>query len=141
MRESRARYGLAARQELTLRVKCSGAAAEALQACRDLVMQMATLSAMDVGADQERTTDSATALVGDAELFVPGVIDPEQEKARLQKQRDKIAKQLGGLEKKLDNPNFVAKAPADVVAKEQAAMAELKGQLEGIEAGLKALGG
>jgi valyl-tRNA synthetase len=48
-------------------------------------------------------------------LPLAGIIDIAEEKARLQKTRDKLAKELGGLRGRLNNPNFAASAPADVV--------------------------
>ncbi|TGD42721.1 valine--tRNA ligase [Pseudotabrizicola sediminis] len=44
-----------------------------------------------------------------------GVIDIAEEKARLQKTLDKLAKEIGGLNGRLNNPAFVASAPEDVV--------------------------
>ncbi|MFN3846534.1 MAG: valine--tRNA ligase [Paracoccaceae bacterium] len=44
-----------------------------------------------------------------------GVIDIAEEKARLQKSLDKLAKEIGGLKGRLNNPAFVASAPEDVV--------------------------
>jgi valyl-tRNA synthetase len=71
---------------------------------------------------------SATALVGEMEVLVPmaGLIDKTAEIARLQKEIDKAEKELGRISGKLSNASFVAKAPADVVAKEQEKCAELQ---------------
>ncbi len=44
-----------------------------------------------------------------------GLIDIAEEKSRLQKALDKLAKEIGGLKGRLDNPNFVRSAPEDVV--------------------------
>jgi valyl-tRNA synthetase len=44
-----------------------------------------------------------------------GLIDIAEEKSRLQKALDKLAKEIGGLKGRLDNPNFVKSAPEDVV--------------------------
>ena len=40
------------------------------------------------------------------------------------KEKETLKKEIARLEGKLGNPGFVAKAPADVVAKEQAKLAE-----------------
>ena len=84
---------------------------------------------------------SATQLVGTMEVLVPmaGLINVEAEAARLNKEIDKAAKEIGRLEGKLNNEKFVSNAPEDVVAKEkeklqdaQAQHAKLNEQLEKI---------
>jgi valyl-tRNA synthetase len=44
-----------------------------------------------------------------------GVIDIAEEKARLSKSLEKLAKEIGGLKGRLNNPAFVASAPEEVV--------------------------
>ena len=55
------------------------------------------------------------------ELLVPmaGLIDTAAELARLDKEIDKLTKEVAKTEGKLNNPKFVDKAPADVVEKER----------------------
>lgn len=48
-------------------------------------------------------------------LPLDGVIDITEEKARLSKAMDKLAKEIGGLKGRLNNPAFVASAPEEVV--------------------------
>jgi valyl-tRNA synthetase len=48
-----------------------------------------------------------------------GLIDIAEEKSRLQKAQEKLAKEIGGLKGRLDNPNFVKSAPEDVVMEAQ----------------------
>lgn len=87
--------------------------------------------------------ESATALVGEMQILIPlaGLIDKDAEMARLSKEIDKLQKNLGGLEGRLNNPAFADKAPAAVLeqtrkqAEEQrAALAQLQAQLEKIRA-------
>ena len=70
-----------------------------------------------------------------------GLIDVEAEKARLDKEIEKIQKGLAGVEGRLNNPSFTDKAPADVVEQvrkqaedQKAALAQLEQQLVKIEA-------
>jgi valyl-tRNA synthetase len=78
---------------------------------------------------------SATAFVGELEIFIPmtGFINKEEETARLNKEIIKLQKDLMLTENKLQNPQFVDKAPSEVVAKERAKQAELKMTLSKIE--------
>ncbi|MFQ5643069.1 MAG: valine--tRNA ligase [Thiogranum sp.] len=87
--------------------------------------------------------ESATALIGEMKLLIPmaGLIDKEAEQARLEKDLDRKRAELERTRKKLDNPDFVGKAPAAVVAKEktraediQAAIRQLEEQLQKIAA-------
>jgi valyl-tRNA synthetase len=48
-----------------------------------------------------------------------GLIDIAEERSRLQKALEKLAKEIGGLKGRLDNPNFVKSAPEDVVMEAQ----------------------
>ncbi len=53
-------------------------------------------------------------------LPLDGVIDIAEEKARLSKTLDKLAKEIGGLKGRLNNPNFAASAPEEVVLEARA---------------------
>jgi len=53
-------------------------------------------------------------------LPIADLIDVDAEKARLEKVLGKLAKELGGLRGRLNNPKFAASAPTDVVAETQA---------------------
>ena len=79
----------------------------------------------------------ASAVLADAEIVLPleGLIDKEAEKARVRKSIADLDKQIGPLQGKLGNEQFLSRAPADVVAGLQAKLAELLAQratLEGL---------
>jgi valyl-tRNA synthetase len=57
-------------------------------------------------------------------LPLADIIDIEAEKERLEKSLGKLAKELGGLRGRLNNPKFVASAPDEVVAEARANLAE-----------------
>jgi len=91
--------------------------------------------------DDTEPPPNALSLVGDLKVMVPlgGLIDAEVERARLGKEIDKKEQELKRVEGKLNNENFVAKAPAEVVARERkkaeeasAALATLKAQLDSL---------
>ena len=83
----------------------------------------------------ETAPESSTALVGDMKLLIPlaGLIDKESEILRLTKELEKKTNELDRCEKKLLNPGFVDKAPADVVEKERARAAELSSVINNLE--------
>jgi valyl-tRNA synthetase len=72
-------------------------------------------------------------------VLLAGAIDFAAEGARIDKELARIQGDLDGLEKKLENPNFVARAPAEVVEKDRARVEELKQGREKLGAHRKAL--
>lgn len=74
----------------------------------------------------------AFVVVGDVEVFLPlaGLIDMEAERARIQKEKDKLEKDVEILSRKLGNEGFIKKAPPAVVEKERALLEEKKHQLD-----------
>ncbi|BCD84546.1 valine--tRNA ligase [Pseudomonas solani] len=91
-----------------------------------LLNKLAKFESVRVLAAGEEAPMSATALVGDLQVLVPmaGLIDKEAELARLDKEIQRLdgeVKRVGG---KLANEGFVAKAPAEVLDKERAKLAE-----------------
>jgi valyl-tRNA synthetase len=99
-------------------------------------------SVRSLAADEEAPA-SATALLGNMRLLVPmaGLIDIDAEKARLGKQRERVDADLGRIGGKLDNPNFVNNAPADVVTKTRQQLAELELQISQLDEQLARLEG
>ena len=87
--------------------------------------------------------EAATEVVRGAEVILPlaGLVDFAAERARLAKDQDKLRKEADGLTAKLQNPGFRGKAPADVIAKGEARLVELRGDLERLQATLARLGG
>jgi len=65
---------------------------------------------------------AAKAVVEAVDIFMPlaGIIDFTEEAARLDKELEKLGKEVSQAQRKMSNEDFLAKAPAEVVAKEQA---------------------
>jgi valyl-tRNA synthetase len=84
----------------------------------------------------------ATALAGDVEVMVPldGVVDTKEEKGKLTKERAKLASDRDYLMKKLANPQFVEKAPVDVLEKSRAKLAEAELALAKLDEAINRLG-
>ena len=99
----------------------------------------------------ERGSDEAAALITEesvqlvvqdgVEAYLPlsGLIDPEKERKRLEKQQEKLQKEIQKLSGRLNAKGFVDKAPADVVEKAKAELAELEDQAKKVEASLESL--
>jgi valyl-tRNA synthetase len=74
---------------------------------------------------------SATALCGVMKILVPmaGLIDVDAERQRLEKNRARVLSGLGRAQGKLANKKFLANAPDDVVAKEQAKLESMQREI------------
>ena len=99
-----------------------------LEKLQGFLSHIAKLESVRVLAGDETAPDCATALLGTMEILVPmaGLIDRGAELARLNKQIEKLDKDLQRSKQKLANPEFVANAPATVVEKEQQRVAEME---------------
>jgi len=87
-----------------------------------------SLSLTDGGIEGP-TRAVAVVTGGTAALELAGVKDPAAEKAKLEKERDKLQKELEGLRGRLTNEGFLAKAPAEAVEAQRAQAAEKEARL------------
>lgn len=74
------------------------------------------------------------AAVGDIEVYLIGAVDEKKEKERIKKEVERLQKIISGIEGRLNNEEFVAKAPKEVVEKEKEKLKNLMaemGKLEG----------
>ncbi len=106
-----------------------------VEANRNLLIRLARLEALTVLDAGDEAAESATALVGEMKVLIPlaGLIDKDAELARLDKEIDKLTKEVGRLGGKLSNEKFVSGAPLDVVEKERAKLAEAEAALASLK--------
>ena len=99
-----------------------------LMAQEALVRRLARLSNIAAGAAIERPATSATEVLGRDEVHVDlaGLIDVDAERARKTKDLEKAEAYRDGIERKLANENFVARARPEVVARERERLEEAK---------------
>lgn len=114
-----------ARLSMTLRGASPQTAAR-LSTHRALIMGLARLDTVETSEGPVEVKGAAQVVIGEATAVLPlaGVIDLDQERARLTKE---IAKQEGEAKKlsaKLGNDAFIAKAPPDVVEEQRERLAE-----------------
>jgi valyl-tRNA synthetase len=93
-----------------------------------LLQRVGRVDSVSILDDGEQPPAAATALLGDMRLLVPmkGLIDVDAERARLDKQMDKVQAELSKATGKLGNDNFVNNAPAAVVTQERERVIEFE---------------
>ncbi len=91
--------------------------------------------------ENDTAPESASSLVGSMSILIPmqGLIDKEAEISRKKKELDKAQQDYVRIEKKLSNPSFVDKAPANVVDKERSKLNDKKIAIEKIQEQLEKL--
>ncbi|MXZ80737.1 MAG: valine--tRNA ligase [Gammaproteobacteria bacterium] len=98
-----------------------GADREMMERNRRYLDTVGRLLSMDVLDPEENEPESSVTIVDSMRLLIPleGLIDRQAERTRLKKELDRIDKEILRIGHKLDNPNFLNKAPAAVVEKER----------------------
>jgi valyl-tRNA synthetase len=94
---------------------------ERVERHRNYVGRLAAVSDIAAVGSADAVRGAATALLGSMQILVPlaGLIDIDAERERLGKQLARAEADRDKSRRKLDNGNFVANAPPDVVAKER----------------------
>jgi len=141
VRTVRSEMNVEPKAQLTLRLKdASDATLARLATHRDLIHRLARIE--DSGALVGEVEKGAVSIVLDeATVVLPmaGIIDVDAEKTRLDKEIKKISPEIIKYDKKLSNPGFLAKAPADVVAEQRHRLEGLKADREKLNEALARL--
>ncbi len=82
-----------------------------------ILNSLAKMESIDKLTTIKQAPESATALVNGMKIFIPlaGLIDKNQEIARLNKEIEKLEKQKSQFEGKLNNENFIKGAPETII--------------------------
>jgi valyl-tRNA synthetase len=150
IRNARAEYNVEPGKKISASVIAPGNLRDAIEGeLRSLVslarLDPAATAVYASGSDEARAAaaeDSVQLIVQDGiEVFLPlsGLIDQEKERQRLTKQRQKLAGEIAKLAERLESKGFVDKAPAALVEKVKADLAELESQASMVEKSLEAL--
>ena len=107
------------------------------------ISRFCNTSSFQAGLNPETPDKVMSAVVTGAELLLPlsGLIDIEQEIARLEKEVLNLNSEVERVEKKLSNQGFVAKAPAKVIDEERAKQADYSAKREKVMARIAELRG
>lgn len=142
LRNIRSTFNIAPSVQLKASIAPADAAArDVLTGMSDHIKRLARISDLEFVEKLETTKGAARAVFTGAEVSVPleGLIDFDKESARLEKEFGKLTNELAGLEKRLNNPDFIARAAAEVVAESKARSAELTDQIAKLRATIDSL--
>jgi valyl-tRNA synthetase len=140
VRNARAEHDVPPRQVVNVAIEADGAAAGLITANLDLLKSLANVGEATIAPRLPAPPENAAAVtVAGTKLYVLDIIDRQAELSRLTKQAESVRKGVAGIEGKLGNANFVARAPAEVVAKERQRLERLRADLIAVEKALASL--
>ncbi|OIK16956.1 valine--tRNA ligase [Bacillus sp. MUM 116] len=114
---------------------------KALEKNRAYIERFCNPEELQMGIEIEIPDKAMTAVITGLEIILPleGLINIEEEIARLQKEYDKFTKEVERVQKKLSNEGFIKKAPENVIAEERAKEKDYLEKRAVVEARLKEL--
>ena len=112
-----------------------------IQKYSEYLLQMVKVTSISSGVNIDKPSQSAAAVINNLELFIPlaGLIDIEKEQDRLKNQIEDMKGRLNSVNSKLNNKNFVSRAPENVVQNEQSKQKRYMSSLEKLNKNLQSL--
>ncbi len=103
------------------------------------IKSLARVENLLVGVAVERPKQASTQVAGEVEVMIPlaDLINVEEEEARLNKEIEKVQKDVGFFERKLSNEKFVANAPPQVLEKDRGKLAAAEKKREILQQSLE----
>mgnify|MGYP006133150423 CR=1 FL=1 len=106
-----------------------------------LLNRIIKVDTLESGMNLIKPKQSATAVIGAIEIFIPlkGLINIEKENDRLNKQIEDMHGRLNAIYKKLDNKKFIDRAPTNVIENEQNKKHNYEATLNKLQKNLKSI--
>jgi valyl-tRNA synthetase len=142
VRNIRAEMNVDAKQTVPIRVATTDSEMKRmLSDAREYIFRLAQVSEVEIVSQLADDKLSARAVAGGLALEVPlaGLIDVNAERARLNKEMEKVQREITGLERKLSQASFVERAPKEVVEENRRRLADYQDQAAKLADGLKRL--
>ena len=98
-----------------------------------IISGIARLDGIEFG--NEAPAESIEKTLDGYKIIIPleGLINPEEERTRLQKELTKLENEIKIISSKLDNKQFIAKAPVDIIQKEKEKIEDAKNKKKMLE--------
>jgi valyl-tRNA synthetase len=119
------------------------AVSDRIAANREMIVNLARLESLTIQPTAEKPKFAATSVVRGVTVYVllEGVIDIDREKARIGKEMAKIGKEIEAAARKLNNHDFLKKAPEEVIERARENNRELQEKKDKLQATLDKLTG
>jgi len=117
--------------------------AKILEDNKDHIINLGKVDDLKTGMRMKKPDHAASAVIKDAEIFVPleGLIDLEQEHLRLEKELSRVTALLDKANKKLSNEDFLKRAPGKIIEKEKEKRGDYQKMLEKLNKNLEEITG
>ena len=141
VRNIKASLNISPSKNINMHIRGQASNTDSIQNNMELMNRMIKLENLKVGKNLEKPEQSATAVVGNVEIFIPlkELIDIDKEISRLEKQASDMNGRLSAVSKKLENKNFIDRAPKDIIEHEKNKQADYQQKLDKLKDNLHSL--
>ncbi len=141
IRNLRSEMNISPGKEIDIIIKSSDSETAIFQNLRAYISRLAKINKIEIDSKATKPSQSASIVIDNNEIFIPlaGVIDIEVEADRLSKQVEAYKGRLKNVNNKLNNKNFVDRAPKDVVDNEKKKQKQYESTLKKIQNNLNSL--
>ncbi|MGD6942636.1 valine--tRNA ligase [Cytobacillus gottheilii] len=142
VRNSRAEVNTPMSKKIKMLIKAKDEEIESiLESNRAYIERFCNPEELTIGINVETPDKAMTAVITGAEIILPleGLINIDEEIARLQKEWEKLNKEVERVQKKLSNEGFVKKAPEKVIEEERAKELDYTEKRSAVEARMNEL--
>lgn len=143
VRSLRVNSGLPPSQKMPILISCKDEDSKNLfDKVSSLIAFLGSASEINIEVNGEKPVSAISSVVREVEIYIEmdKNIDLSGERDRLNKEIERLERNISGTEKKLSNSNFVDKAPDKVVAYEREKLESMKNSLEMVKSNLSSLG-
>ena len=139
IRNIRAEMNIPMGKEIDIIIKSCTEDLEIFNNLKAYIMRLGKIDTISIDTNAKKPEQAASIVINNNEIFIPlkGVIDIDIEIERLEKQLDAYNGRLKNVNKKLNNENFISRAPKDIIANEQKKQSKYLTVIEKIEENLK----
>ncbi len=121
IRNIKSNLGISPKKEITIYCRGNENKTVVIESNKHHLSQLLNVVKIKSGINIKKPDQSATSVINNLEIFIPlqGLIDIDKEILRLEIKLKDLKARLNNVKKKLDNKNFVDKAPKNIIVHEQ----------------------